>query len=208
MQHQAQPLPHLSHADPWGNPFICCDNDHAASSSSSSSGTSSTPIMMSLSNQGSNSAPSSTLASPVIHPNPQGYPAPVVHQLSDSVTGPTGMEMFCCEDGDHMECCADPLCDKVPDDGCGEPRPPSTADMGCCDESNCDLDQVICNQINAICHHHPCPDDTSNRPSTSTSGDQIAEGELDAEGIKELERWACSKEGCHAIQQYVSRITS
>lgn len=77
---------------------------------------------------------------------------------------------------------------------------PSTS---CCDETHCtDADGLecctdpACQQTEEICEEEGCrfPHNPNAAPGDPDS----------AESMRELERWACSKEGCHAIQQYVS----
>ena len=72
----------------------------------------------------------------------------------------------------------------------------------CCDDTHCtDPDGLECCtdpacQEGAICEEEGCrfPHNPDAAPGDPDS----------AESMRELERWACSKEGCHAIQQYVS----
>lgn len=70
---------------------------------------------------------------------------------------------------------------------CDEPQCPDT-EVECCTDPGC--------QEGAICEDEGChfPHNPNAQPGDPDS----------AESMRELERWACSKEGCHAIQQYVS----
>ena len=72
----------------------------------------------------------------------------------------------------------------------------------CCDETQCSAGDVVeccddpgCSE-GAVCEDEGCHD-----PHTSQ---HLGGFDHSAQSMKELEEWACSKEGCHAIQQYVS----
>jgi hypothetical protein len=72
----------------------------------------------------------------------------------------------------------------------------------CCDETHCPSGDVVeccedpsCSQ-GAVCEDEGCHD--------SHTTEDFVDGTVSAESMRELEKWACSKEGCHAIQQYVS----
>jgi len=72
----------------------------------------------------------------------------------------------------------------------------------CCDETICSSGDVVecCNDPGcsqgAVCEDEGCHD-----PHLSQ---HLGGFDHSAQSMKELEEWACSKEGCHAIQQYVS----
>lgn len=80
--------------------------------------------------------------------------------------------------------------------------PVSAQTSTCCDEAHCaDVGGLECCtdpscQPEATCEEQGCrfPHNPDAAPGDPDS----------AESMRELERWACSKEGCHAIQQYVS----
>ena len=65
----------------------------------------------------------------------------------------------------------------------------SSTDMQCCDDPKCGSDQQ-CDE----CDSHR---DRSQLPVSKTNEDP---------SMVDLEKWACSKEGCQAIQQYVRRL--
>ena len=137
--------PALTHDDPWGNPFICCDMDHAASTSAGPSTTASPMVLPTppIGNTGSSGTFQASL-----------LPSAMSSMPGSASTTPQ-LDLFACEDQDckdQVECCADPTC-----------VPPTNG-----------------------CNH--------------TSGTECQDC-----GLEELEAWACTKEGCHAIQQYVSR---
>jgi hypothetical protein len=75
----------------------------------------------------------------------------------------------------------------------------------CCDETQCSAGDVVecCNDPGcsegAVCEDEGCHD------IHAPHAPQLLGGfDNSAQSIRELEEWACSKEGCHAIQQYVS----
>jgi len=76
------------------------------------------------------------------------------------------------------------------------------AEPACCDENQCSSADVVecCNDPGcsqgAVCEDEGCHDP---HPSQHIGGFDNS-----AQSMRELEEWACSKEGCHAIQQYVS----
>jgi hypothetical protein len=79
---------------------------------------------------------------------------------------------------------------------------PFNAGTACCDETQCSAGDVVeccddpgCSE-GAVCEDEGCHD-----PHTSQ---HLGGFDHSAQSMKELEEWACSKEGCHAIQQYVS----
>jgi hypothetical protein len=82
--------------------------------------------------------------------------------------------------------------------------PVSAQTSTCCDETHCaDVDGLECCTDPACQQGAICEDDTCRFPHNPDA----APGDPDsAESMRELERWACSKEGCHAIQQYVSFV--
>lgn len=76
----------------------------------------------------------------------------------------------------------------------------------CCDEAHCsDAGAVECCTDPACQEGATCEDEGCRFPHNPIAlpGDPDS-----AESMRELERWACSKEGCHAIQQYVSSCSS
>lgn len=75
----------------------------------------------------------------------------------------------------------------------------------CCDETHCsDGDLVECCTDPACQEGAICEDEGCHFPHNPNA----APGDPDsAESMRELERWACSQEGCHAIQQYVSSMS-
>ncbi|ORY29776.1 hypothetical protein BCR39DRAFT_530976 [Naematelia encephala] len=143
-QAQAQ-LPHVSHSDPWGHGWICCDAEHAASTSLPHSSTVPLPRQGSISTSGGSceNCPHSHLTS-------------------------CPMEAFCCQDEDcpdiqgdqAVECCTDPAC----------------------------VDVDVSGQV-------------------KMSADVDVSGHGGMTDMAELEKWAASKEGSEAIQQYLECCT-
>lgn len=72
----------------------------------------------------------------------------------------------------------------------------------CCDETQCSAGDVVeCCDDPGCSQGAVCEDEGCHEPHTSQS---LGGFDNSAQSMKELEEWACSKEGCHAIQQYVS----
>jgi hypothetical protein len=71
-------------------------------------------------------------------------------------------------------CCSDEYCDE------SEHKDESV----CCEDPDCEGDEIV-----------TCCDEVHEGPVQGVKGSEVMD--------KELQDWACSKEGCHAIQQYV-----
>lgn len=77
-----------------------------------------------------------------------------------------------------------------------------TTGTACCDETICSSGDVVeCCNDPGCSQGAVCEDEGCHEPHTSQ---HLGGFDHSAQSMKELEEWACSKEGCHAIQQYVS----
>lgn len=222
-QSRAAMVPHLSHADPWAHHFICCDLPHAASTSTTPPNSSAaaspfaTPFMSpAVGQQHAGNAPEG--AQGISHSFPirfdlDSYPSasslpdhrhtpqqPAFENVAASQTGGAlGAEValghmtnpapqakdgpICAESAfrcDQADCTGADVCEGSA----------ACSAVECCADPECN---VACDADN--CHEsHPAIVDGCD------SCDEAAGG---ISGEAALAEWACSKEGCKAIEQYV-----
>lgn len=70
----------------------------------------------------------------------------------------------------------------------------------------CPMDMYVCEENTCVDQHSTCCVDPScgtTEPCSGSSHTHTQENSGECTGLEELEAWACTKEGCHAIQQYV-----
>lgn len=99
----------------------------------------------------------------------------------------------------EMYCCADEYCDGTE---CGE-----KLSSDCCNNPDCEAaitGQCISAQGGMVGKVDYPLDNGGSLPHIGHHHDNWDDCGHEHDEMAELERWACSKEGCHAIQQYVS----
>lgn len=108
-------------------------------------------------------------------------------------------------------CCADEVCAEGKEavlECCEDPHCEETAELICCDadhgdgDGHCGPPEACAASCGLNDVHGLGFGDLVG--STGTTPGLNAEETQEERDLKELERWACTKEGCHAIQQYVS----